>query len=231
MNVLNAMMYRKKMRRFNSRFRVENEKMSAKLTTMLQMLSLTKAHGLETAETVAMRSRIDSVTKAGLRLDKINASFGALTWVIGNLLSGVCFFFCVFLALRGYISPGEVVLFQSLFGSINGSVLTPYQRLSLSHDGKGGDRFPFGDHAGGGYGKRGRRAYPFDIEGRVDFQDVSYRYPDGEKDVIKDFTLHVRPGECIAFVGSSAQARARSSISSSGCSNRRRGTSSSTACP
>ena len=48
---------------------------------------------------------------------------------------------------------------------------------------------------------------PADIEGRVDFEDVSYRYPDGEKDVIKDFTLHVRPGECIAFVGSSGSGK------------------------
>ncbi len=207
LNILNAMLYRKKMRRFNSRFRVENEKMSAKLTVMLQMLSLTKAHGLETSETVAMRSRIDSVTRAGLELDKTNASFGALTWVIGNLLSGLCFFFCVFLALKDIISTGEVVLFQSLFASINGSVLTlinVYPSLmtgkeaidSLSEIMRAEDM----EHEGGA-------RIPADIEGRVDFEDVSYRYPDGEKDVIKDFTLHVRPGECIAFVGSSGSGK------------------------
>ncbi len=207
LNVLNAMMYRKKMRRFNSRFRVENEKMSAKLTTMLQMLSLTKAHGLETAETVAMRSRIDSVTKAGLRLDKINASFGALTWVIGNLLSGVCFFFCVFLALRGYISPGEVVLFQSLFGSINGSVLTLINVYPSLMTGKEAIDSLSEIMRAEDMENEGGERIPSDIEGRVDFQDVSYRYPDGEKDVIKDFTLHVRPGECIAFVGSSGSGK------------------------
>lgn len=207
LNILNAMLYRKKMRRFNSRFRVENEKMSAKLTVMLQMLSLTKAHGLETSETVAMRSRIDSVTRAGLELDKTNASFGALTWVIGNLLSGLCFFFRVFLALKDIISTGEVVLFQSLFASINGSVLTlinVYPSLmtgkeaidSLSEIMRAEDM----EHEGGA-------RIPADIEGRVDFEDVSYRYPDGEKDVIKDFTLHVRPGECIAFVGSSGSGK------------------------
>lgn len=207
LNILNAMLYRKKMRRFNSRFRVENEKMSAKLTTMLQMLSLTKAHGLETSETVAMRVRIDSVTRAGLELDKTNASFGALTWVIGNLLSGLCFFFCVFLALKDIISTGEVVLFQSLFSSINGSVLTlinVYPSLmtgkeaidSLSEIMRAEDM----EHEGG-------QRIPADIEGRVDFEDVSYRYPDGEKDVIKDFTLHVQPGECVAFVGSSGSGK------------------------
>ena len=106
LNVLNAMVFRKKMRVTNSAFRLENEKMSAKLTTMLQMLTLTKAHGLETVETVEMQHRIDSVKRAGLKLDKTNAYFGSITWVISNLLSGVCLFFCVFLAIKNIISPG-----------------------------------------------------------------------------------------------------------------------------
>ncbi len=207
LNVLNAMLYRKKMRRFNSRFRVENEKMSAKLTMMLQMLSLTKAHGLETAETVAMRRSIDSVTQAGLRLDKTNASFGALTWVISTLLSGICFFFCVFLALRDYISTGEVVLFQSLFSSINGSVLTLINVYPSLMTGKEAiDSLSEIMRAEDMENEGGTRIPP-DIEGRVDFENVSYRYPDGEKDVIKNFTLHADAGECIAFVGSSGSGK------------------------
>ncbi|MFQ9738340.1 MAG: hypothetical protein ACLR06_11825 [Christensenellaceae bacterium] len=60
--------------------------MSSKLTTMLQMLTLTKSHGLETVETVEVQKRIDSVTQAGLKLDKTNAYFGSLTWVISSTL-------------------------------------------------------------------------------------------------------------------------------------------------
>jgi ATP-binding cassette subfamily B protein len=45
------------------------------------------------------------------------------------------------------------------------------------------------------------------IDGRVDFEKVSYRYPDGDKYVIKDFTLHVKTGECIAVVGSSGSGK------------------------
>lgn len=207
LNIANAMIFRKKMRSTNSAFRMENEKMSSKLTTMLQMLTLTKSHGLETVETVEMQKRIDSVTQAGLKLDKTNAYFGSLTWVISNLLSGLCLFFCVFLAIKDVISPGAVVLFQSLFGSINGSVLTlinAYPALmsgkeavsSLSEIMRAEDM----ESAGGG------RVLPA-IEGRVDFENVSYRYPDGEKDVIKDFTLHVKMGECIAVVGSSGSGK------------------------
>lgn len=207
LNVINTMLFSKKMRVTNSAFRQENEKMSSKLMTMLQMLTLTKSHGLETVETVEMQKRIDSVTQAGLKLDKTNAYFGSLTWVISNLLSGVCLFFCVFLAIKDIISIGEVTLFQSLFGAINGSVLTlinAYPALASGREAVGSlseiMRAEDMESAGG------NRVLPA-IDGQVDFDNVSYRYPDGDKDVIKDFNLHVSSGECIAVVGSSGSGK------------------------
>ena len=207
LNVINAMVFRKKMRVTNSAFRQENEKMSSKLTTMLQMLTLTKSHGLETVETVEVQKRIDSVTQAGLKLDKTNAYFGSLTWVISNLLSGLCLFFCVFLAIKNIISVGEVMLFQSLFGSINGSVLTlinAYPALMSGRESVGSlsEIMRAEDMEASG----GNRVLPA-IDGQVDFDNVSYRYPDGDKDVIKDFNLHVSSGECIAVVGSSGSGK------------------------
>ena len=207
LNVLNSMVFRKAMRKKNSTFRIENEKMASKLTTVLQMLTLTKAHGLETAETVAVQKHIDTVTEAGLKLDRTNAAFGSLTWVVGNLLSGLCLFFCVFLAIKGFVSVGEVVLFQSLFSSINGSVLTlinVYPALmtgresidSLSELMRAEDV----EDAGGS------QVLPA-IGGRVAFEHVSYRYPDSEKYVIRDFNLDVKEGECIAVVGSSGSGK------------------------
>ncbi len=38
------------------------------------------------------------------------------------------------------------------------------------------------------------------LEGEIRFEQVSFRYKDGEQ-VLKDFSLHVRPGETIALVG------------------------------
>ena len=39
-----------------------------------------------------------------------------------------------------------------------------------------------------------------DITGEVTFENVSFKYKDGEE-VLKDFSLHVRPGENVAIVG------------------------------
>lgn len=206
LNVLLAVLFRKRIRRKNRDFRKENEQMSGKMTTMLQMLTLTKAHGLEQEEERSMNTGIQNVTQAGLRLDRTNAAFGASAWVMGNLLSGVCLFFCVFLAIKGCISLGEIVLFQSMFGSINGNVLTLVNCFPALATGRESVRslseiMRAEDMEGAGGGKE------IEVVGNVDFDCVSYRYPDGDKDVIKNLDLHVNAGECIAFVGSSGSGK------------------------
>jgi ATP-binding cassette subfamily B protein len=46
-----------------------------------------------------------------------------------------------------------------------------------------------------------------DIEGHVEFKNVSYKYPNTDQLVVKDFSLDVKPGECIAVVGSSGSGK------------------------
>ena len=42
-----------------------------------------------------------------------------------------------------------------------------------------------------------------EVEGDFQFNNVTFRYEDGKEDVLKDFNLHVKKGESIAFVGES----------------------------
>ena len=121
-NLLLARLFSRRIRKESRNFREENEKLSAKMTTSLQMLTLTKAHGLVQTEEQALEKRIDSVARAGFRVDMTVARFGSMTWVCSQFLSAVCLFFCAYLAYKNVITLGEVVLFQSLFSSINGNV-------------------------------------------------------------------------------------------------------------
>lgn len=207
LNVLNALIFRKKMKVKNYDFRVKNEKMSSHFTNMLQMMTLTKSHGLENVESHQLKKHIDNLTQSGLKLDRTATSFSACTWVLSNLLSGVCLFFCVFLAIKGFITVGEVVLFQSLFASINSSVMNLVNAYPAIISGKESVnslseimRSEDMEHSGG------NKELPA-INGEVTFENVCYRYPDGDKNVIKDFNLHVSPGECIAIVGSSGSGK------------------------
>jgi ATP-binding cassette subfamily B protein len=45
------------------------------------------------------------------------------------------------------------------------------------------------------------------IKGQVEFDSVSYKYPNTDQLVLKNFSLRVEPGECIAVVGSSGSGK------------------------
>lgn len=42
-----------------------------------------------------------------------------------------------------------------------------------------------------------------DVRGEVEFRNVSFGYESSDKDVVSDFTFHVKPGQTLAIVGSS----------------------------
>ena len=186
---------------------MENEKLSGKLTTAIQMLPLTKAHGLIAVEEQLVNQSISSVTETGLRLDRTNAKLGSMMWAVSHGLSVACLFFCVFLALQGIITAGEVVLFQSLFSSINSSIITLINYYPNIVTGKDAVRslseIICSDDLERDDGERKVSA----LNGAVDFEHVSYHYPNEDKQVVCDFHLSVRAGERIALVGASGSGK------------------------
>lgn len=207
LNVGLSRLFRRRIRKDNYLFRVENEKLSTKLTTTLQMLPLTKAHGLGQTEEIEVDRKIASFTEAGLKLDKTNACFGSMSWAVSQLLSAGCLFFCCILAIKGVITAGEVVLFQSLFSSINGSVMVLVNSYPGLMAGKEAVRslseIVCADEIEKDDGKIPVRK----IAGRVDFENVCYHYPNEEKLVVKNLNLNVKAGERIAVVGSSGSGK------------------------
>ncbi len=206
-NVGLTMFFRNRIRKSNRNYRHEMEDMSAKLSNMLEMMSVTKSHGLEETEIVAFKHNIKKLVRSGLILDGTNAHFGAWSWVLNNLLSIVCLIFCSILALLGHIPLGDIVLYQSLFGQISAYVsglinivpqigtgmeaISSVSEIMNSHDVEV---------------NLGKGAVP-EIIGNVTFDDVSYKYPDSDQYVIKDFSLDVKQGECIAVVGPSGSGK------------------------
>lgn len=206
-NVLLKTAFQKRIKKDNYIYRTENEKLSAKLSVTLQMLTLTKAHGLIPTEELAVNEKIDAVKQAGMRLDKTHALFGSMIWAVSQLLAAVCLFFCVFLAVKDYITAGEVVLFQSLFSSISNSVLALVNSYPSLMTGKEAVR-SLSEIVCADDIERDDGKLPVPrVEGAIDFEHVYYRYPDDDKDVVRDFDLHVKKGERIAVVGSSGSGK------------------------
>ena len=189
----------------NRVFRRQTEEMSARLIEMIQLIPVTRAHGTENTALERIESRLKNVQGAGVRLDSINAVTNASSWVTLRLLNGVCLFSAAALAYTGElgITAGDVVLLTGYFDSLTGGVvqiMTVFPQL-----GKGFESIrsvgevlecPDLEHNQG-------KAPVQEVRGRFTFDSVSFAYPESEKFSIKDFSIHVEPGETIAIVGPS----------------------------
>ncbi len=201
--------YRKPIVKSFGDLRRENENLSARLTRMLEMLQVTKAHGLESEEIKRLDADIRMVTRRGLEADRMVAQFGSYSWVITQFFNGLCLFFTAIMAIKGVpgFTIGSIMLFQSLFSQINGgisSVINSFPQMATGRESirslseiMNSDDVEITD---------GKTKLPT-VDGDVEFDHVYYRYPDKEEYVIKDLCLKVKKGECMAFVGASGSGK------------------------
>lgn len=206
-NVAVAANFRTRLRKSNREYRLTVESMSARLNTMLDMIPVTKSHGLEELEIDSVESRIKEVQGAGIEVDKNTAFFGALMYVVPHVLSAICLIFCAVLAIYGYLSVGDIVLFQSLFTMLSNSITSIIN--SLPQITKGSEAINSISeimHADDLELSLGKTTLE-NINGNLIFENVYYRYNNNKFDTIKDFSLSVKAGECIAVVGSSGSGK------------------------
>ncbi|MBQ3195015.1 MAG: ABC transporter ATP-binding protein [Clostridia bacterium] len=206
-NVILVRVFNKRMRETNRHFRKESEDISAKVATMLEMIPVTKAHGLESLEIHNLEENITKLKLSGLMLDKTNAYFGSITWVISHLLSALCLLFTAFLAVNGYLPAGDIVIFQTYFTSISNSVqnlVNIYPQLTKGLESiKSVSEIVLSDKVEDNRGKQKLKQ----LNGDIEFKNVSFRYPDGDEDVVKNLSFTAKAGECIAFVGASGSGK------------------------
>lgn len=208
-NIILTRTFRKPIRTRNRELRVQTENVSAKLSQMLEMLQVTKAHGLEEEEISHFEHDIRDLTQKGLNVDKTNAYFGSISWVVAQSFSCLCLFFTAFMAIKGVsgFTAGSIVLYQSLFSQINAyvqSIINSMPQLAVGKESiHSVSEIMNSEDIEDNRGKRKIEK----VNGNVDFEHVYYRYPGANEDMIKDFNLHVTSGECIAFVGSSGSGK------------------------
>ena len=206
-NVGISFAFRKKIRTKNRDYRLKTENMSARLSTMVEMYSVTKVHGLEETEITNVAQSIKNLEGSGLEMDKTLARFGASAWVINVLLSAVCLIFCAVLAIYGYITIGEVVLYQSMFTTISGyasALVNTAPQLGSGFEAlRSVSEIMNVQDVEVSIAASGK----VKITGDVAFENVFYKYPQTEQYVVKNLNFTVRKGECIAVVGSSGSGK------------------------
>ncbi len=197
--------FRNPIRKQNRSYRLQKEETSSKLTQMLEMLEVTKAHGLEEIEISKIESELRKLTKEGLKVDSINASFGAGAWMIPQTFSFLCLLFTSIMTIKGVpgFTVGAIMLYQSMYSSITSHVQALINLMPSIATGKEAMHSISEIMNSNEIEDNDGKIHIQKSDGNFEFENVSYKYPHSEEYVIKDFNLKVKKGECIAFVGKS----------------------------
>ncbi|WP_447005043.1 ABC transporter ATP-binding protein [Saccharothrix isguenensis] len=200
-----VMWLRGRLRAYNESFRHEVEQLSSRVGEMTTLIPITRAHGLERTALNRMDGTLRQVLAASLKLDGLNVRFGALAWILLNVLGVGCLAGSALAAYHGLlaVTPGDVVMLSAYFASLTGAVTTLMSLTPLISKGLESVRSlgevleaPDLEHNAG-------KAHVDVVRGGVRFEGVGYTYPEATRNSISDFTLDVRPGETIALVGAS----------------------------
>ncbi|MEM6514303.1 MAG: ABC transporter ATP-binding protein [Pseudomonadota bacterium] len=197
--------FRNRLSERNQRFRQEVEDMSSSVSEMIDMIPVTKAHGLEQQEISRVEKNLQQIHRKGHRLDRLNAVFESSTWVTLQITQVICLVFTSILATRGVITVAEVVLYQFLFGLIVTSItdillMVPYVSKGLAS--LNGLSVILSEED---LESRAEKTRLETVEGHVEFDQVSYSY--GEDWAVRNLSFVAEPGDCIAFVGESGSGK------------------------
>jgi ATP-binding cassette subfamily B protein len=188
-------------------YRQSFETMTSSLNDMLNMIPITRAHGLEEFHVREVDSKIIDVFTRGKNFDTIAAIFGSTAWVAMTAVHVIFIAGSVYACMKGLISVGDIVLFNSMFLVLTGQMIMILNTLPQLSQAKESivsvrevlDSPDLEENSG---------KNPFEtIEGRFDFRSVHYRYPDTTQHALVNFSLEVPPGQSIAFVGPSGSGK------------------------
>lgn len=193
--------FRDKINTRNRTFRKEMEETSVKVMEMVELIPVTRAHALEKSETRKIDEQLKNVAEEGFRLDVIQSFFGSVSWAAFQLFQVLCLAFTGYLAYKGTIKPGDVVMYQTYFSTIVNQVsgiitLIPIISKGLESVDSVGDILLCADVEQSGSKRKVRS-----IDGSIEFRNVNFRFKDADKPVINNLSLKIKKGETVAFVG------------------------------
>jgi ATP-binding cassette subfamily B protein len=198
-------------RRFREQYkamRVETEQMNARVGEMLQMMPVTRAHGLESVEARDVRGVFHRIRERGMQMDTLTEFFASSSWFTFMMFQLACLVFSGWLVVHHRITVGDAVMYHTYFGMLIGAV---QQFLSV---------FPAlaqGAEAVRSLGEvleaeqvernEGKPSAPDPLRGEIIFDNVSFNYSRGGEAALKEVALHIKAGETIAFVGESGSGK------------------------
>jgi len=193
----------------NERFRREMEGFAARVGEMASLIPVTRAHGLEQTAVDRVADGADEVRRAGLHLDMLNGHVASISWVTMQLLGVGCLVLAALFSLTGFlpITPGEVVLLSTYFALLTQGMTQLLMLIPVAARGMESVR-SIAEVLQEPDLELNEDKHAVDaVVGHLQLVGVTHRYPEAEEDSVHDVLLDIRPGETIAFVGSSGSGK------------------------
>ncbi len=189
----------------NREFRQSIEAMSGRVSEMLRLIPITRAHNVETTELERVNTSLARIRDSGLKLDYLNGIFASVNWVLFMLFNLLTLAAVSILYWKKWldIGIGDIALLTGYFNSISGSIMAllnalPAMTKGLESVKSVGEVLECPDIE-----KNAGKPTVDAVRGDFVFEDVSFNYPNNPHHAVDHINLHVRPGETIAFVGPS----------------------------
>jgi ATP-binding cassette subfamily B protein len=195
------------MRQRNEAFRVELEKMSGEVSEMIDMIPVARAHAVEQSEVNRVNRRLLRIRHVGQELDTTSNLFGSSGWATFQFFQMVCLVFNVWQCYRGWITVGDVVMYQGFFSMVVGSVQAmvatiPQLAIGVESIRSIGEVLESPDIE-----RNDGKLTVSAVRGEIEFQAVSYQYPATSRPAVENFSLSVRGGETVAVIGQSGSGK------------------------
>ena len=202
--VIMASVFRKPIRRQNRELRTAMEDTSSAVTEMLDMVGITRAHGLQKNEVSRMSAHMESIHDTGRRLDITNEVFGATGWIALQVFQLLALVFSAFLAGRGIISIGMIALFQSYFSATVTRLSTFINIIPQFTKGLDACTSIAEVLCADNCEQRGT-AVPAPFEGEIRFSGAGFSY--GDTPVLRNLDLEIPARSSLALVGGSGSGK------------------------
>lgn len=189
----------------NRDFRQQVEGMSSRLIEMIHLIPVTRAHGLEEEELMRVEQSLDGVRSHGIRLDIMNAIFGATAWVTFRLFELACLVTAAYMVYNNYggLTIGDVVMLTGFFTTLTNAVM---QLTTILPDITRGFEsiYSLGEilEAPDLEQNQGKTLVR-EVQGHFRFEQVAFAYADSSDNSLQPLDLEVFPGETLAIVGPS----------------------------
>ena len=183
-------------------------KLAAATVSGFQMIEIIKASGAENGYFQNWAGYQASVNRQNVRFARLNRYLGLIPAVLSSAANALVLILGVFLSMRGQFTLGMILLFQGYLGSFMspaGMILSAGQRLQemRTEMERVEDVLQY-------------PADPYSLEpvfseekdykklsGEVELKNVTFGYSRLEEPLIRDFSMHVKPGSRVALVGPS----------------------------